>query len=514
MIRSFANTLRGRILLSQLALFAVLLLGLGIVQSSILSGYLHDSTVDSIKEPARTELEVLGPCFVRTTADLNRNAQVLAQLLGTGNTGVKIVDRRGAALADHAVGVPGAAKPLELSAATLQKLIAAVPTPKARSGTRRPRCTAGSAGPVTRARPPAAANTSADDYELVAVALGPPDKPVGYAILGRSPSGAEATVHRVRNIFAVGALAALLMGALVSLVLTGLALRPLRSVTTTAEEIAAGDLHRRANIRTRDEVGRLGSAFDRMIGRLEEAFARVTQSEQRMRRFLADASHELRTPLTALRGTSQVLLRHGNEDRPEVTAAVRDIHHEAVRLSNLVDDLLTLNRLDAEESLRPEEISLPAFMNDFSDRYVEAWPTRTVDFDKEAFERVRVWADPEALRRMLLNVVDNAAKYSSAESPIKVTADASPQNVAIQVRDEGPGLSAEDQKHVFDRFYRGSESRSRRTGGSGLGLAIVQALAQRSGGSVSLDTAPGRGTTVSLTLPTARATEVQAEDFA
>ena len=107
MIRSFPNTLRGRILLSQLGLFAVLLLGLGIVQSSILSGYLHDSTVDGIRQPARTELVVLGPCFVRTAGDLDRNAQVLAQLLGTGNTGVKIVDRRGAALADHALGAGG-----------------------------------------------------------------------------------------------------------------------------------------------------------------------------------------------------------------------------------------------------------------------------------------------------------------------------------------------------------------------------------------------------------------------
>jgi two-component system OmpR family sensor kinase len=490
-------------LLSQLGLFAVILLGLGIFQSSILSGYLHDSTVDSIREPARTELEVLGPCFVRTAADLDRNAQVLAQLLGTGNTGVKIVDRRGAALADHAVGVPGAAKPLALSAATVHELIASVPTLKARSGTRRLRCTAGSAGAVARAQPPATANTSADDYELVAVALGPPDKPVGFAILGRSPSGAEATVHRVRNIFAVGALAALLVGALVSLVLTGLALRPLSSVTTTAEEIAAGDLHRRANIQTRDEVGRLGSAFDRMIGRLEEAFSRVTESEQRMRRFLADASHELRTPLTALRGTSQVLLRHGDADRPEVTEAVRDIHDEAVRLSHLVDDLLTLNRLDAEEPLHPEDIALTAFIDDFADRYTSAWSDREFDFDQEAFARAHVWADPEALRRMLLNVVDNAAKYSSAESPIRVTAEAGSQTVAILVSDEGPGLSAEDQKHVFDRFYRGSQSRSRRTGGSGLGLAIVQALAQSSAGSVSLDTGPAQGTTVSITLPAA-----------
>jgi two-component system OmpR family sensor kinase len=513
-VRSFLSSLRGRILLSQLGLFALILVGLGIFQSSVLSDYLHDSAVDSITQPARTELEVLGPCFVRSKTDLHRNAQVLAQLLGSGNTGVKIVDRSGVALADHAVGVPGSSRPLQLSAGTIHELIASVPPPKGRAGPgQRLGCTPGSAR-AARSQPPATATTTADEFVLVAVALGPPGKRVGYAILGRSLAGVEDTVHRVQTIFAVGALVALIMSGLALLVLTGLALRPLRRVTRTAEEIAAGDLHRRTNVRSRDEVGRLGSAFDRMIGRLEEAFSKVTESEQRMRRFLADASHELRTPLTALRGTSQVLLRQSDHGRAEVAAAVRDIHQEAVRLSRLVDDLLTLNRLDAEEPLHPEEISLEAFMDDFVDRYAAAWPTRRLDFDRQSFEQVRIWADPEALRRMLLNVVDNAAQYSSAPSPIKVTAKANAKAVAIRVIDAGPGLSAEEQQHVFDRFYRGGESRSRRTGGSGLGLSIVQALAQRSAGSVSLETDRGRGTTVAITLPTNANAEMKDEDLA
>jgi signal transduction histidine kinase len=104
---------------------------------------------------------------------------------------------------------------------------------------------------------------------------------------------------------------------------------------------------------------------------------------------------------------------------------------------------------------------------------------------------------------MLLNVVDNAAKYSEPDTPIVVTANAAPEEVTIQIKDRGPGLTPEERERAFDRFYRGGDGRSRRPGGSGLGLAIVQALAERSGGSVSLDTAPGRGTTVSLTLPTA-----------
>jgi signal transduction histidine kinase len=141
-------------------------------------------------------------------------------------------------------------------------------------------------------------------------------------------------------------------------------------------------------------------------------------------------------------------------------------------------------------------------VDDFRDRYAGAWPARTVDFDRDAFDGARVWADPDAVRRMLLNVVDNAAKYSEPNTPIVVTADAGPEEVTIHVQDRGPGLTPEERERAFDRFYRGGDGRSRRPGGSGLGLAIVQALAERSGGSVSLDTAPGRGTTVTLTLPT------------
>jgi signal transduction histidine kinase len=508
----FPSSLRGRILLSQLGLFALTLVGLGIFQSSVLSGYLHDAAVDNIAHPARSELEVLGPCFVRSSKDLHRNAQVLAQLLGSGTTGVKIVDRRGAALADHAVGVPGRAEPLQLSAATIRELIAAVPIRKRRGGPNpRGGCTPESGG--GRAPRPAFASRTADDFVLVAVPLGQPGWPVGYAVLGRPLESVNDTLERVRTIFAVGALAALLLSGLALFVLTGLALEPLRRVTATAEEIAAGDLARRTDVRSRDEVGRLASAFDRMIDRLEEAFLRVTESEQQMRRFLADASHELRTPLTALRGTSQVLLRAPDPGAPEVAAAIEGIHQEAVRLSNLVNDLLTLTRLDAEESLHPEEIPLAAFVDDFRDRYAGAWPARTVDFDRDAFDGARVWADPDAVRRMLLNVVDNAAKYSEPDTPIVVTADAGPEEVTIHVQDRGPGLTPEERERAFDRFYRGGDGRSRRPGGSGLGLAIVQALAQRSGGSVSLDTAPGRGTTVAITLPTNATAQTQDDDI-
>jgi two-component system, OmpR family, sensor kinase len=501
MASSFIHSLRGRILLSYLGLLALTLVGLGIFQSSILSGYLHDTAVGNIAQPARSELEVLGPCFVRSSKDLHRNAQVLAQLLGSGTTGVKIVDRRGAALADHAVGVPGRAEPLQLSAATIRGLIAAVPIRKTRGPRPRGGCTPQSGG--GRAPRPPFASRTADDFALVAVPLGQPGWPVGYAVLGRPLENVNDTLDRVRTIFAVGALAALFLSGLALFVLTGLALRPLRRVTATAEEIAAGDLGRRTNVRSQDEVGRLASAFDRMIGRLEEAFSKVTESEKQMRRFLADASHELRTPLTALRGTSQVLLRAPDPGAPEVVAGIEGIHQEAVRLSNLVNNLLTLTRLDAKEALHPEEIPLASFMDDFRDRYSGAWPSRHVEFDTGAFDGAHVRADPDAVRRMLLNVVDNAVKYSEPPGAIVVTADTAAEEVTIRVRDHGPGLSAEEQEHVFDRFYRGGRGRSERTGGSGLGLSIVQALAERSAGSVSLESELGRGTTVKITLPVA-----------
>jgi two-component system OmpR family sensor kinase len=344
----------------------------------------------------------------------------------------------------------------------------------------------------------------AGDMLLMALPLGPPGGVVGYAILGRSLATTNDTITRIRSVYTLGALIVLAVAALLSLPLLNRALRPLHRVAATAEAIAAGDLEQRANLtRTRDEVGRLGIAFDTMVDRLQAALSAATASEERMRRFLADASHELRTPLTALRGTAQVLLRQGGSGRPEVDLALQAMHDETVRLSRLVDDLLTLSRLDAGQPLDPQSVTLRPFLEGFVERYGGVWPSRTIRVDTAAIDGSTVFADPEALRRILTNLVDNAARYSQVGKPITLACRTDTACVTIQVRDEGPGLDPAEAARIFERFYRGNKSRSRQSGGSGLGLAIVDALVKESGGHIQVDTAPQRGTTVAVTLPRA-----------
>jgi two-component system OmpR family sensor kinase len=237
-----------------------------------------------------------------------------------------------------------------------------------------------------------------------------------------------------------------------------------------------------------------------MVDRLETALGEATASEERMRRFLADASHELRTPLTVLRGSSHLLLHEKALEPAEAEETLVAIHDEAVRLSRLVDDLLLLSRMDAGQPLSPQDVPIGAFLSDLVRRYAPAWPGREILVEANG-DGVQVLVDPEALRRVLTNLIDNAARYSRPEGTIRLQAEECSGGVAITVEDEGPGLAAPDVTRVFERFYRGGKSRSRATGGSGLGLAIVHALVVQSGGEIGIDTAPDRGTTIEITLP-------------
>lgn len=506
------TTIRGKLVFWYLGVLATLLVGLGVFQSVTLTTYVRTSATSSLRRSANQELAVLNPCFVRSRAGLRHNARTLAGLLGDPDTAVTIVTSAGTVLAGRGLGPTGAQHPPHLSSATIQRLIGQSQTPRGSSADievspcPRPHLHSGpqarhDAGPVVGL---ARSLISGGNKLLVAVPLGPSGSPVGYAILGRSLSTANATIARMLLVFVLGAGLALLVAACVALPLINQALRPLRRVADAAEAIAAGNVTQRAHLaHSVDEVGRLGEAFDAMVDRMQAALAAREASEDRMRHFLADASHELRTPVTVLRGASQVLLRQAERRQPEIVAGLRDMHAEAVRLSRLVDDLLTLSRIDAGQSLAPRVVELSSFVPVFLDRYASVWADRRIWFDAEALSGATAQVDPEALRRVLTNLIDNAARYSRSGGAITVTGHVEESDVAVAVADEGPGLSAEDAQRVFDRFYRTSRSRSRHSGGTGLGLAIVQGLVEQSGGTIRIDTSPERGTAITVTLPRA-----------
>ena len=504
------TSVRGQLVLWYLGVLAAVLLALGVFQSFTLGGYLRTAMADSMRSTAGTELAVLGPCFISSPPDLKTDAQTLAGLLGSHETAVKIVTRDGQALADHGLGPPGATHAMRLSNATIQQVIDVARPVVALASANISTDVCSDSPQAVAARERFHRILHAQDQSgyqdgnrlLVAVPLGPPNKIVGFAILGRSLSSANNTLSQERLVFGLGAIVALLLSALIALPLINRALRPLRRVASIAEEIAGGDLERRANLpHVPDETGRLGKAFDLMVDQLQTALTDATASEERMRHFLADASHELRTPLTVLRGTSQVLLRQQASDPATLRAGLADIHEEAVRLSQLVENLLTLTRLDEGQVLDPQPIPVQSFLHAFVDRYAGAWPDRSFDVDSTALNGIAANVDPDALRRVLTNLVENAARYSAPWGPITLEGSVSGQFVTLAVTDVGPGLSPHDAERVFERFYRVSKSRSRRSGGTGLGLAIVAALIEQSGGEVTLDTGPERGTTVSFTLP-------------
>ncbi|HXR42142.1 MAG TPA: HAMP domain-containing sensor histidine kinase [Acidothermaceae bacterium] len=272
----------------------------------------------------------------------------------------------------------------------------------------------------------------------------------------------------------------------------GVGLRPLRKMEASAGAIAAGDLSRRIeHPDARTEVGRLGLALNTMLGRIEEAFSAQAASEERLRRFLADASHELRTPLTSIRGYAE-LFRRGAARRPDdLEKAMRRIEDEAARMGLLVDELLLLARLDQGRQPAREPVLLAELAADACDDLRTAAPDRVVRLDADPDAVVN--GDEMQLRQVIGNLLTNARVHTPAGTPVDVRVAVEGDKAVVEVTDFGRGLPPQDLPHVFDRFYRADQSRARDHGGAGLGLSIVAAVVQAHGGRVGVLNAPNAG---------------------
>ncbi|MBO0687764.1 MAG: HAMP domain-containing histidine kinase, partial [Candidatus Dormibacteraeota bacterium] len=316
----------------------------------------------------------------------------------------------------------------------------------------------------------------------------------------------NSTLHEVLLIeFLVGATTLGAIG-LVGLWIVRLGLRPLDRMAATASRITAGDLAVRvADSDPRTEIGRLGAALNVMLSGIEEAFRQRQASEDRLRRFVADASHELRTPLTSVRGYAE-LFRRGADRRPEDLAmAMSRIEDEAKRMSRLVDEMLLLARLDQRRPLRQERVDLSALAAEAVDACRAADPGRRVEL--RASEPMVVAGDPERLRQVLDNLLANVRMHTppgtAATVSVREAASGLPSGPAavVEVSDQGPGIDPEAGARVFERFFRADAGRSRDRGGYGLGLSIVAAIVDAHGGRCELESAPGRGATFRLILP-------------
>lgn len=277
--------------------------------------------------------------------------------------------------------------------------------------------------------------------------------------------------------------------------LAGRALAPVNALATKAREITAERLGERLPIANPgDEFGRLASVFNEVLARLQDSFARL-------KRFTSDASHELRTPLTAMRSVGEVALQD-NRTAGDYRDVIGSMLEEAERLTRLLDSLLTLTRADNDlTAVRREPLDAAKMVREVGDLLHSLSEERGQSLMTDAQSPLQVNADPHLLRNAIINLVDNAVKYTPAGGTIKISAKLSPSDdVIIEVSDTGPGIAVEHQAKVFERFYRVDKARSRETGGVGLGLALVKWAVEINGGRIELASEPGRGSTFRVVL--------------
>jgi two-component system OmpR family sensor kinase len=322
----------------------------------------------------------------------------------------------------------------------------------------------------------------------------------GITIVAVPLSDVDATLSRlllVEALVIIGVLIAL-GGSAWFVVKAGL--RPLDRIEVTAGQIAAGELSRRVSPATsKTEVGRLGLALNGMLERIEQAFAAQTASEERLRQFLADASHELRTPLSSIRGYAELFRMGATPEHADVETAMRRIEEESKRMGILVEDLLSLARLDEEPERDPEPLDLAALAADAVADARATAPERSIAL--EVSGPALITGDPLALRQVLANLLRNAIIHTPAGTAIEVAVEREPEWVRLSVRDHGPGVPADARERLFERFWRKEAGRQRGRGGAGLGLAIVDGVVRAHGGSVSVTDAPDGGAIFAVRLP-------------
>ncbi len=311
----------------------------------------------------------------------------------------------------------------------------------------------------------------------------------------------DATVRRLALVQLLAIAAAIGVLLLIGSWVMRFGVRPINRMTEAARAIGEGDLSRRVpeEVAT-SEAGVLGRALNRMLERIENAMSARRASEDRLRRFVADASHELRTPIATIRGYAELYRTGGLEDAGARDDAMRRTEQEAIRMGSLVDDLLLLARLDEGRPLERSRVDLVAVVSDLVGDAETLHAARSIEADVPP-EVVPIIGDELRLRQVVSNLIANALTHTPDTARIRVRLFRDASNVVLTVADDGPGMSTQDVSRATERFYRADPSRTRARGGSGLGLSIVEAIVSAHEGTFELDSGIGEGTVVTLTFP-------------
>ena len=321
---------------------------------------------------------------------------------------------------------------------------------------------------------------------------------LGSVIVAQSLTDFDKTTHQIAVVFLLIGGLVLLFIAFASRQVIKVGMRPLERIEETAEKIAAGDLSARLdNYEPDTEVGRLSTSLNIMLSRIEEAFEARMRSEDRLRRFVADASHELRTPLTAIRGFAE-LHRQGAVPPGEKTKElIERIEKESMRMGYLVEDLLMLARMDQSRELVIADVDLSSLVQEAATSAQAAGPDHVITTNISA--GVTTKGDADKIYQVVTNLLANARAHTPADTMITVSAYKDGADSFVTVADNGPGLSQDDQARIFERFYRVDASRQRNSkDGSGLGLSIVDAVMRAHGGDVTVASELGKGAAFTL----------------
>ena len=347
------------------------------------------------------------------------------------------------------------------------------------------------------ARPSTIDFTGLGDYRVVAVSATTGET----LVVGLPLTEVNAATMQLLTVIAIVAGLGVLVAILVGRQLIRYELRPLERVTETATRVSElplekgavdlGDPLAEGDTDPRTEVGRVGNAFNNMLGHIGRALTARQASEDKVRRFVADASHELRTPLASIRGYAELTRRGGAVLPDDVRHSLTRIESEATRMTGLVEDLLLLARLDEGRELERVPVDLSrTIVDSISDAYAagpeHVWEVQIPD------EPLEVIGDPARLHQVIVNLLGNARVHTPAGSEVLISLAAEGDKAVIEVIDNGPGIPAEQLETLFERFTRGDESRTRATGSTGLGLAIVSAVVQAHRGTVGVVSEPGR----------------------
>ncbi len=336
---------------------------------------------------------------------------------------------------------------------------------------------------------------SLGDYRALAVET----QPQVRSVLALPLADVNAQTLQLASTVAIVAAAGLALALIVGWLVVGRALAPLARVTATAQAVSElpldrGDVDLTERVAEADgvtEVGRLGAAFNRMLGHVASALSAREQSEQKVRRFVADASHELRTPLASIRGYAELTRLHGGELPPDVMHAIGRIESESVRMTELVEDLLLLARLDEGRELAAQPVDMGRVLVEAVGDAQAAGPGHDWEVRLPGEETV-VTGDEPRLRQVVTNLLANARVHTPDGTSVVAALERKDDELVLSVTDDGPGIPEELVGSLFERFARGDSSRSRLAGSTGLGLAIVKAVVEAHHGDVSVTSEPGR----------------------